>query len=100
MLKVTVVQGVPDVKISLEGSLDMGTGEILKETVEGFNWEQVKSLTFCLGGLELVDSTGIGQIIGYHKRLSQQQGRVYIENNNPEIEEILELIGVREILRS
>ncbi|HHT69720.1 MAG TPA: STAS domain-containing protein [Firmicutes bacterium] len=98
MLRVTVVEKGPDAKLTLEGSLDMSTGDVLRDTVGGLDIDDLTSLTFSIGGLELIDSTGIGQLIGYHRLLRQRQGRVYIENDNREIEEILELIGVREIL--
>lgn len=100
MLKVTVVKDVPDAVLRLEGELDMSTGDLLREIVEGLNLGKLKSLTFSVSGLDLIDSTGIGQLIGYHKLLSQRKGRIHIENNNHEIEEILELIGVREIISS
>lgn len=100
MLKVTVVQGAPDAVLKLEGALDMSTGDVLKEVVDGLGLDAITSLTFSVSGLDLIDSTGIGQLIGYHKLLSQQQRRVFIENNNAEIEEIFQLIGVREILDS
>jgi len=100
MLKVTVVDKGPDAVLVLEGALDMSTGDILRDTVGDLQVDNLQSLTFSIDGLELIDSTGIGQLIGYHKLLSKKQGRVYIENNNEEIEEILNLIGVREILES
>ncbi|MDI9440426.1 MAG: STAS domain-containing protein [Limnochordia bacterium] len=100
MLKVTVVKGVPDVVIKLEGSLDMGTGHSLQRTVEELDLDRIHNLTVSLSGLDIIDSTGIGQLIGYHRILSRKNGRVLIENDNREIEEILGLIGVREILGS
>jgi stage II sporulation protein AA (anti-sigma F factor antagonist) len=100
MLRVKVIKGVPEVVIALEGSLDMGTGEALQRAVDELNLNRIHSLTFSLSGLEIIDSTGIGELIGYHRALSQRNGRVYLENDNAEIEEILGLIGVREILRS
>ena len=100
MLKVTVVKGVPDVVIKLEGSLDMGTGHSLQRTVEELDLDRIHNLTVSLSGLDIIDSTGSGQLIGYHRILSRKNGRVVIENDNREIEEILGLIGVREILGS
>ena len=98
MLNVQIVQGLPHALIALNGELDMATGSTLETAIKKFQPCQVGSITFLLDELKFIDSTGIGQLIGYYKEYAKYDVPVYIENNNAEIEEILALIGVREIM--
>src|SRR5690554_4343236 len=100
MLQVTMTKGLPDVTLVLEGELDMATGDILREVVDGLDLEKLNSITFSLNGLDFIDSTGIGQLIGYYRFFAKHGTQVYINNNNEDIEEVLELVGVREIMKT
>lgn len=100
MLNVRITQGPPHVILALEGELDLTTSPILQAAVEKIEQDRVVSITFSLNGLEFIDSTGIGQLIGYYRSFALHQTPVYIDNDNPDIEEVLELIGVREIMRA
>lgn len=100
MLRVNLVEETPDVVLSLAGELDMMTGEVLKEAVDGLDLDRIRSLTFSLGGLSFIDSTGVGQLLGYYKRCVARKIWFHIENDNPDIEEILELIGIREVIKT
>ncbi|HHY08594.1 MAG TPA: STAS domain-containing protein [Corynebacteriales bacterium] len=100
MLQVTMTKGLPDVTLVLEGELDMATGDILREVVDGLDLEKLNSITFSLDGLAFIDSTGIGQLIGYYRSFAKHNTQVYINNNNKDIEEVLELVGVREIMKT
>ena len=44
------------------------TGEVLQETIKSLDSAQVHSLTFSIGGLDFIDSTGVGQLLKYYKR--------------------------------
>ncbi len=100
MLQVTITRGLPDVTLLLEGELDMATGDVLRDVVEMLDIEKVTSITFSLNGLDFIDSTGIGQLIGYYRFFAKHNTPVYIHNENADIEEVLELIGVREIMEN
>ncbi|NLK07321.1 MAG: STAS domain-containing protein [Firmicutes bacterium] len=98
MLKVKIAQNPPHVILALEGELDMATGSILEQVMEQIESRDLVDITFSLDGLNFIDSTGIGQLIGYYKVFAKRDIPVSIDNNNAEIEEILALIGVREIM--
>lgn len=98
MLHVQRVQDLPDVIFALQGELDLTTLNVLRAEVEQLNLDQIISITFRLDGLEFIDSTGIGQLIGYYREFGKRNLPVHLVNNNQAIEEILEMIGVRKIM--
>lgn len=100
MLKVRINQEFPIVTLGLEGELDLSTGSILHEVITSMNLDGITSIIFSLDALKYIDSTGIGQLIGYYRSFAKQNCKMYIENENADIEEVLELIGVREIISS
>ncbi|NLJ79717.1 MAG: STAS domain-containing protein [Firmicutes bacterium] len=98
MLSIKIINGPPHVALALEGELDLTSSAALQAAVEGLNLDETNSITFSLDGLEFIDSTGIGQLLGYYKSFSKRDLPVYIQNENEEIEGVLRLIGVREIM--
>ncbi len=100
VLKVMITQGPPNVIFALKGELDLTTSRILRKEVEKIELDKVASITFSLNELKFIDSTGIGQLIGYYRSFAKQHTSVYIDNKNADIEEVLELIGVREIMET
>lgn len=82
----------------LYGELDMASIGTLEEKIKNQNLSGVKTIYFSLSNLDFIDSTGIGKLIKYYRQYSKQSINVEIINENPEIEEILRLIGVRDII--
>lgn len=82
----------------LYGELDMTSIEILEEIIDNDDYTSMKTVYFYLSNLDFIDSTGIGQLIKYYRKFLEREMDVKIKNDNPEIEEILELIGVRKVI--
>ena len=74
-MQITVVQ--PGAEVSLAGRLDVtSVADVrlaLHEAVEGGDGELVVDLA----GVELVDATGLGVLVGVHRR-AQRTGRVVV----------------------
>lgn len=100
MLNISVAKQPPDVEFKLTGELDMVSSDVLQEAINKLNMAELKSLTLSLSGLDFIDSTGIGQLISYHRSLKTKGVRFLVNNSNGEIEEVLQLIGLREIIDS
>ncbi|MDW7675325.1 MAG: STAS domain-containing protein [Bacillota bacterium] len=98
MLKVVKEQQELNIMFILSGELDMSTGDYLDKLVNDQDFSNISKISFCLTRLEFIDSTGIGQLITYYRQYSNEGINVEIINDNPEIEEVLELIGLREIM--
>ena len=46
-----------------------------------------------------MDSSGIGIIIGRHKKISAKNGQVFIVNLNKTIKKVIELSGITKIVK-
>lgn len=99
MLKVDRIKKCGEIHFDLIGELDMHTGEILDDLLQKEDVANVKRLIFSLSRLDFIDSTGIGQLIRYYREYAVQDIEVAIDNKNDDIEEVLELIGLRQIMQ-
>lgn len=100
MLKIDRLEKGREVYFILKGELDMSTGPILDDLLQKEKLTSGKKLIFSLTQLDFIDSTGIGQLIRYYREYTSQDIKLEIFNKNPDIEEILELIGVRQIIKN
>lgn len=99
MLKIDKIKKHEEVYFDLMGELDMHTGEALDKLLKEEDMVGVKKLVFSLSKLDFIDSTGIGQLIKYYRECASQDIEVIIDNENDDIEEVLELIGLRQIIQ-
>ncbi len=98
MLKVNMKRKQDQVDIILEGELDMSTEGLLDEAVDNEDLSGINKMRLILTQLEFIDSTGIGKLIKYYRKYTKENMDVEVENKNPDIEEVLELIGLRQIM--
>lgn len=99
MLKIGRAEKSGEICFDLTGELDMYTGEILDGLLQKENLINIKKLVFSLSKLNFIDSTGIGQLIKYYREYTSQGIEVIVDNENDDIEEVLELIGLRQIMQ-
>jgi anti-sigma B factor antagonist len=82
---------------ALGGSLDIATSPSLRaallEAAEGENHEIIVDLT----GLEFLDSTGLGALIGAHKRASEHHGSVRLVAQEGQILRLLRITGLLDV---
>ena len=100
MLKIDKMRKDGEVCFDLIGELDMYTGELLDNLLQKEDTTDIKRFVFSLSKLDFIDSTGIGQLIKYHREYANQGIEIKIDNKNDEIEEVLELIGLRQIIQN
>ena len=60
------------------GTLDAMTAPELMPTVDGIVEDQCKKVLVDLGGLDLIDSSGVAAIVALYKRVRAQGGRVTV----------------------
>lgn len=99
MLKIDRVEKEEEIHFILIGELDMCTGQILDDLLQKEELPSGKKIVFSLSQLDFIDSTGIGQLIRYYREYAGQGIAVEVFNENPDIEEVLELIGLRQIIQ-
>lgn len=85
--------------LSLNGELDeysaSYTRSYLDNAIRNNNYQYV---VFDMGGLDFMDSTGIGVLLGRYKLLKSKQKEIYIANAKPIVEKIINMSGIYEIM--
>ncbi len=85
--------------IMLCGELDEYTANYTRQILDKIIKESVfNKLIYDLSGLEFMDSTGIGVLIGRYKILKNKNKSIYITNANSQIERIFNMSGLYEIM--
>jgi stage II sporulation protein AA (anti-sigma F factor antagonist) len=86
--------------VRLSGELDHHTAELVRERVEtALDREMCEHLVMNLEGLDFMDSSGLGVILGRYKRVTQAGGRMSLCSVNDQILKLFELSGMLKILR-
>lgn len=68
-----------------------------KEQLEK-NWsETIESVILNFAQVRFIDSSGIGALLGIHKRLNTQETPIVIENANTHVEEVIKLLRLQRI---
>jgi anti-sigma B factor antagonist len=86
------------VVVALAGNLDALTVGGIKAEVERIVSERAKACVLDLGGVLLVDSTGVGSIISLFKRLRAHGGDLKVAGVNGQPKEIFDLLRLERAL--
>ena len=85
--------------VRLKGELDHSAASRLRAELEGLIEQTgARRLLLDLSGLEFMDSSGIGLIIGRCKRLSRRGGSVAVVGSNARIDRIFDMAGLYRIV--
>jgi anti-sigma B factor antagonist len=94
-----------DLQISLTHSgsypiMDL-VGEVDAYTSSNFREEMIKALSgdiqhliISMNGVEYIDSSGLGALVGGLKRVSEKQGSICIVCTNPQVIKVFEITGL------
>ena len=83
----------------VSGELDQHNAAQLREQIDlRITHTNVKKLVFDFSGLDFMDSSGIGVIIGRYKLMRALNGTVSVVCQKRSVEKILELSGIRRII--
>lgn len=101
LLKVNTLlkQGVLIVRV--EGELDMhSAGEFRQSIDNALDNNDAKNIVLNLDGVDFIDSSGLGVILGRYKRVSLVRGQMLATNIQPQVAKIFELAGLFKIIRA
>jgi stage II sporulation protein AA (anti-sigma F factor antagonist) len=85
--------------ISMYGELDHHTSENVRVKIDNKIDElSSKNLIFDFGGVNFMDSSGNGVIIGRYKKVSADGGKAAMINLKPSIKRVFELSGLFKII--
>ena len=83
----------------LSGELDDRAAGRLRREIDGLIDEaRVRRLVFDVSGLEFMDSSGIGLIIGRYKRVSKRGGSVAVTGQDRRIDKLFQMSGVYQVV--
>ncbi|MBQ9081425.1 MAG: STAS domain-containing protein [Clostridia bacterium] len=82
--------------IYLEGEIDECSVSIIRREVDGLieSHSTAQKCVFNLSGVRFMDSTGIGFLIGWYKKLQRYSMAMYLENPNLNADKVLSVSGV------
>ncbi|GIW49076.1 MAG: anti-sigma F factor antagonist [Caloramator sp.] len=85
--------------VEMHGELDHHSAEGARIKIDNKIEELgINKLIFDFAGVNFMDSSGIGVIIGRYKKLKDYDGKVAVVNLKPQIKKIFELSGLFKIL--
>ena len=83
----------------LSGELDHHSAESVRVKIDNKLEELVEvNLLFDFSGVNFMDSSGIGVVIGRYKKISEYGGKVGIINLKPEIKRVFQVGGLFRII--
>ncbi|WP_334141878.1 STAS domain-containing protein [Rhabdothermincola sp.] len=86
------------VVIAVTGELDVATAPRLRQEAIRVVAEGNHRLVIDLGGVDFLDSTGLGVIIGILKRVRSHSGELTVVGLTPKVRKVFEVTRVLEIL--
>ncbi|WP_017812483.1 MULTISPECIES: STAS domain-containing protein [Paenibacillus] len=85
------------ITVYCEGDIDIDAGDTFEEQLEP-ELAEASSVILNLGAVQFVDSSGIGLLIKLVQDLQEQERQVWIEQTQPEVMEVFQLLQLDEIL--
>lgn len=83
--------------IDLTGEVDAYTSarfrEIMIELIDGGS----KNLVISMASVEYIDSCGLGALVGGLKRISENNGKIVIVCDRPQVRKVFEITGLEKV---
>lgn len=87
--------------VSLEGELDHHTASQVREYIDDILEDPtIKNIVMDINGLNFMDSSGIGVLIGRYKIISKRGGNLGVANISSHIDRIFEVSGLYKIIKA
>ena len=85
--------------VRLEGELDHSAAARLRAELDGLIQKSgARRLMLDLSGLDFMDSSGIGLIIGRYKLMARRGGSVAVVGSNARIDRIFDMAGLYQLV--
>ena len=82
----------------LDGEIDHhGARELREEVDAAAQRTKPRLLTLDFSGVQFMDSSGVGLIMGRYRMMSEWGGEVCVANLPPRLEKLVSLAGIREL---
>jgi stage II sporulation protein AA (anti-sigma F factor antagonist) len=85
--------------VRLKGELDHHTAEAVKVRMEqAITQDQLTHIILSLKGLNFMDSSGLGVILGRYKQINAKGGKMVVCDVSPAVHRLFEMSGLFKIL--
>ncbi|MGO1529343.1 MAG: anti-sigma F factor antagonist [Senegalia sp. (in: firmicutes)] len=85
--------------VDVNGELDHHNAKKIREKIDAlFSQVGYKNISINLKGLNFMDSSGIGLIMGRYKLTNELGGKLFLTNVNPRVSKILEMSGIYKLV--
>lgn len=78
----------------LRGSLDLATSPTIRAALSDANQQAIRTLVVDLTQVDFLDSTGLGALIGAHRRTAERGGAFRLVVNDGPISRLLNITGL------
>ena len=84
----------------LTGEIDHHSARIIRTNIDrDIQCQKPKTLILDFSGVDFMDSSGIGLIMGRYKMMLENDGQVIIRNPKPYVKKVLNLAGITRIVK-
>jgi anti-sigma B factor antagonist len=98
-LKIGARTEVDAAVLSLAGEVDVANAAQVRDAALKLVEGGPKHLVVDLGGVEYMDSTGLGMLVGLRKRLNEQGGDVVIAAAQPRVAKLFVMTGLAQVFQ-
>lgn len=85
-------------RLDLQGELDNLSVPVLRQALDSAYAEGCFQIRLDLAGLEFIDSSGLGALVGAWRRCSQQEGSVVVINPTAPVRQLMDMTGISKFL--
>lgn len=99
MVSIDFIKDSRTIIVKINEEIDHHVCEKIKSKIDlAIEFRKAKYLIFDFSGVNFMDSSGIGLIMGRYKTISKHDGQAFMINLNPSIRKIFQMSGIFKIL--
>jgi stage II sporulation protein AA (anti-sigma F factor antagonist) len=86
--------------VRLAGELDLHTASGFRHEVDKLFARRrgLENLVISLAGVTFIDSSGLGALLGRYKKVTEEDGRIFLVEANPGVCRLLKLAGINKVI--
>jgi anti-sigma B factor antagonist len=84
-------------ELSIRGEVDVSTSAALREELYGMIDAGATRVHIDCAGMEFIDSSGLGVLVGALKRVRERDGEIILRGLNPSASKIFEITGLTQL---
>ncbi|MBW6408532.1 anti-sigma F factor antagonist [Clostridium weizhouense] len=87
--------------ITLVGELDHHSAEEVRVKIDDrMDRDNIEKVILNFAGVSFMDSSGIGVVVGRHKKIANKKGTLCITNVNTNVNKVFELTGLYKVVKN